>query len=188
MTEVRKHLETSETPLPVIDLFLQGLHSVLHATPRTDIIVPAKLEPIAAAQQAIGWDQILSGRLALAWQSHQQQYLTQTNRLSDRNSGQSWSTNLTNVIFAQWWELWQMRNEDRHGRDKITQAQAENRQATRELHQLYEHRANLPENLQWILTPPIEEKLQWTTTMLRAWINSFRPIIEKGYSTDFETG
>jgi len=188
MTEVRKHLETSETPLPVIDLFLQGLHSVLHATPRTDIIVPAGLEPIAAAQQAIGWDQILSGRLALAWQSHQQQYLTQTNRLSDRNSGQSWSTNLTNVIFAQWWELWQMRNEDRHGRDKITQAQAENRQATRELHQLYEHRANLPENLQWILTPPIEEKLQWTTTMLRAWINSFRPIIEKGYSTDLETG
>jgi len=71
--------------------------------------------------------------------------------------------------------------------DAETRARAEKAQAHREVCQLYELKENIPEHLQYLYQTPLEQKLQQTTHMLRAWINSFKPVLEKAYSDSLNT-
>ena len=189
ITTVRIHLEEKDTPLQIIELFLSGLHSVLYNTDEESIIVPAGLEDLAENQRMIGWKHILMGRLSSQWQQHQQSHLASTNQATAKNNGLTWATDLASLIFKQWWKLWELRNGDRHGQDMISRAEAQKRQAIREMHQLYELKDTVLPQYQWILSNPIESKLHWPASVIRAWISNYRPLLEEeGYQTRLETG
>ena len=73
------------------------------------------------------------GRFAKEWGS---QHRTQPG--AEQKSHKDWTTEVIDFIFTQWWQLWEMRNHDRHGRDLATRQQADARQVDRELTMLYE--------------------------------------------------
>lgn len=185
---IRQQLQACNTPLPLMELFLEGLHCVLYDKPISSIRVPVGTEDIAAEQEQIGWSQILKGRLSTRWSQHQHQHLCQAGLVDSRTTGSTWATSLIDIIFKQWWKLWSSRNEDRHGRDHATLAQAASRQAIRELHQLYDAKDTTPLQYQFIFRQPLLELLRWKTPKIRAWISAYKPIIEMGYATQMETG
>ena len=97
-------------------------------------------------------------------------------------------TGLFDVIFQEWWKLWELSNCDRHGRDIASKTQAEERQALRELEQLYEdHQHKVSQTLQWLFEIPIATRQPWRTSALRQWINTWKPVIEESYNTALET-
>lgn len=187
MVTLREKLDELDTPFDLQELFMEGIKHYLYGTPAPTPQAP-HLQEIAEAQDTVGWDQLFKGRLVLQWQQRQQQHMIQSNLITDKRNGQTWSTQVVATVFGQWWKLWDLRNSDRHGRDLITKAEAAKRQAIRELQQLYDLKDQVPPQHQWILSVPIESRLQWSTPMLRAFISSYKPILEEGYTTRLETG
>jgi hypothetical protein len=98
-------------------------------------------------------------------------------------------TTVTDTIFKVWNKLWDLRNGDRHRRDTKTKMQADERQAIRECIQLYEkHKDTVTEDLQWLFAIPLQERLQLRYSALQQWIDGWKPIIDKSYTTALETG
>ena len=109
-----KTLTDLNTPFPIQALFLAGFKAALHDTneypdPQEDI-----LYPIAQAQAAIGWNHLLQSRLSSAWEKS-------IPRSPSITQDHSWTTNVIETIFSEWWKLWTLRNEARHSKDAQTQ-------------------------------------------------------------------
>ena len=153
---------------------------------------------IDSDQAKIGWTQLLKGRFSKRWNSHPNIQPGQARQYQGK-----WTTNVIDFIFAQWWELWESRNQDRHGRDLTTRMQADARQADRELAMLYDtYEAIAPQHLAWLFNIPLDARRQWPTTAIRQWLNTWKPILEETtnpewdphnqenypYQTELETG
>jgi hypothetical protein len=183
---MRTTMQDMDTRLDLMTLLLEALHKVIHGEDTSEIPVPPELQGLADAQQAIGWDQLLKGRLSWKWNQIQQHHLGTA--ATKKDNGLTWATTIIDVIYKQFWILWELRNTDRHGRDAITKAQAEHRQAIRELTQLYDLKHRTAPHHQWILEPDLVTRLSWNSSYMRAWINTFRPILEGGYTDALATG
>ena len=55
-----------------------------------------------------------------------------------KGQGQKWSSAMATLMLSQWWKLWTLRNEARHGKDLESQNHAAKCQALREITQLYD--------------------------------------------------
>jgi hypothetical protein len=166
---------------------IDAMRVILFSASAIGISIQPGLRGIATAQRDIGWHQILRGRFSKQWIQAQDQYLgTNTTK---QNNGTQWLTNVIDYIFTQWWSLWELRNEDRHGRDLATQSQAHARQAIHELTQIYDDfQHTVPERLGWLFSTSLQTRMQWPTHALRLWINTWKPILRESYTTALETG
>ena len=169
-------------------LMLAGVATVL--TPGGNLqAIPAhpSVQHVAKAQEEIGWEQILKGRFAMEWRQHQRQHKGPEVE-GKKDSVQSWMTSIINTIFEQFWEVWTLRNGDKHGTDAASRAQVEKAQAIRELEIFYDKQELAPNRYQWLFVQPIAERMTWNTAQLRQWLNSWAPVLEKYHATDLETG
>jgi hypothetical protein len=174
-------------------LFMAILYrSLLDPTNALPIQAPEGLQPISDAQHALGWQQVLKGRLVKDWAIYQQQYRSQNQGPKEKlkgTEGTTWATRIISTILGQVFECWQLRNGDRHGQDKESQMRAEKAQALHELQLLYDEKDNVPTQHQWLFNIPIQARMQWHTSQLRQWLNSWAPVIfGKHHSTALETG
>ena len=99
---------------------------------------------------------------------------------------------MTKVIttwLQQWLNLWKMRNEDRHGRDDDTRRQAQENQTISEATKFYEENATrVNPTLQWLFEIPLATRIQGNISTLRIWLRTWKPVVEKSYTTSLETG
>jgi hypothetical protein len=147
------------------------------------------MEDIIEAQEKIGWNQMLKGRIAHQWLNHQRDSMG--NGTTKRKNAMTWATDMISTIFEYWLKLWKMRNEDKHGKDVATRREAERQQAIRELEQMYEGNENTQET--WIIQRPIEALKGKSTYTIRAAISNYRPVLqeptlEESHQTQLETG
>ena len=175
LQDLKKELTTLKTHLDVMELIVAGVHALLHGQPTQSITIPPNLIHIAHAQQEIGWIHMLRGRLSKQWTLHHDAQLG-TNA-TPKSNGTTWTTDLADFFLKKFLELWSIRNKERHGYDKTTRAQAAQRHAIYEMTQLYAYKDSLPIERQWILATPLEERLHWTGPYMRAWINTYKPLI-----------
>ena len=184
---IKQYLEKNNTAPDLQILLLDGMRTVLYHPDQ--ILVPhhQSVHEVAAAQSALGWRQMLKGRFSKKWRLYQDRYLG--HRATKRQNGTTWMTGLIDVMFKEWWKLWELRNSDRHGQDLATQTQASERQTLRELEQLYnDHKDKVGQTLQWLFAIPILTRQQMKMSALRQWINTWKPVIEESYKTALETG
>jgi ribonuclease HI len=187
--DAMKHvMEKYETPETMKRLWLEGINKGMMEDP-TPIGDSPDMEDIIEAQEKIGWNQMLKGRIAHQWLNHQRDSMG--NGTTKRKNATTWATDMISTIFEYWLKLWKMRNEDKHGKDAATRREAEKQQAIRELEQMYEDNENTHET--WIIQRPIEELKRKSTYMIRAAISNYRPVLEEpsleeSHQTQLETG
>ena len=186
LKQLRETMVKIDTPVAIIELMLEGLTAVFEDRDPTTFNAPASAQSIADSQAGIGWDHVLRGRLSEEWSQHMQAHIGPHD---PKKNGQTWATTVIQTILTGWLDLWQLRNGDRHGRDKTTKAQAAKAQAVRELELIYDGHLNqiLPHH-NWILETPLEQRKNLRTHALRLWINCFKPVLEESYKTRLETG
>jgi hypothetical protein len=185
LQETKKKMRALQTPFPIQEMFLNGLHSALYGTsPPTS--EDQHLQVVIATQGAIGWDQLLKGRLSVCWKIKMAEHYRGGSDSKGRDL--QWASAMATLMISQWWKLWTLRNEARHGKDLESRNNAMKRQALREITQLYELQESRRIDLQWIYNTPLASIQNWTTSMMRAWINNYRPILLEGYNTALETG
>ena len=136
---------------------------------------------IYSDQEKLGWHQVFLGRFARGWGIAQQKYLHLSNRpLRQNNHSTGWTTALTQFIWQEVKQLWTIRNQDRHGRDKETKEARLLDQAREETRWLYEVRPMCKPNIQRIIFhSTIDEHFRVENTLpkLRAWIQLHRATI-----------
>ena len=182
-----KTLTDLDTAPPLQELLLEALGALMGGRSMTTIRSDPAVADVARAQRDIGWHQILKGRFSQQWTRTQDKYLG-ANATRTVNGG-TWMTKVIEVWLSQWLKLWKLRNEDRHGHDVNTRAQAEEAQVYRELQQFYEaHDGNVPERLQWIFDTPISTRMEGKVGITRLWLNTWKPVMEQSYTTALETG
>jgi Reverse transcriptase-like len=186
LTAIKGILEDYGTPLPTQQLMMAGLRHTLGLQDTLPTNIPLHMVPIATAQEAIGWSQMMQGRLAKGWK-HQQLEAMQGNTTKYKNA-QTWSTALVRTIFQHWLELWTIRNNDRHGRDWQSKRIATKEQVMREITQLYEYKGMIMPHHEWIFHTTLEQQQQKSTYVLRAFVNNYKPVILASYQTCLETG
>ena len=172
--------------MPATELLREALYRVVHQQPLDDMAIPEGMEEIATSQSEIGWNQMLKGRFSILWKQHHQQHLG-TNATKKKN-GNTWVVSLASFMFQQWWLLWESRNQDRHGRDQQTAAQAQQRQAIRELEFLWQaHPTDKKPGHEHIFSDTLDAMKQWTLRRQLMWLNLFKPVIEEWYSDRLQT-
>jgi len=188
LQNLRKYLTDQHTSLDATVLITDALDRVLHGNDLADLAVPRSLEAAATSQASIGWDQLLKGRLSVEWQAHHQQHLGP--RATKKKNGLSWSISLASHILQQWYTLWELRNQDEHGRDAATKAQAAHRQALHEVELLFSQQHKVPEPYQHWYSRGQDFICQQNVSYIRAWISALAPIVamEEAYATRLETG
>ena len=171
-------------------LIMSALKTLLDGGDTDDIAYPEDMTDHADAQLNIGWEHMLKGRFSKLWTQTQDQHLKQHNLKTKRKNGQSWLTGLIHEMFKQWWDFWEARNDDRHGKDAQSQAQADNRQAIHELELLYAKytSTNIHPDLTWLLETTFDIRAQWPTSSIRQWLNTWEPVLQESYNTRLETG
>ena len=93
--------------------------------------------------------------------------------------GQSWSRKILLHIFDHWNTLWDSRNEDRHGKDLTTRANAIKEQTIRELEILYSIRHTVLQQDSNLYYDNIDEHKAKPTNTIRQWINTYQSLILK---------
>ena len=178
-------MDALNTALPLMDLMMEGLKSVFDGRDPDTIPVPTALVHVAAAQEQIGWEHILRGRLSKLWAQTQQDHL---GAFDPRKNGQTWATDIIQLLLEGWLALWKQRNEDRHGKDRATRVQIEKAQAIRELQQLYDLKDGVPARHKWLFDTPLLARMNMTTHQIRAYINTWKPILIGSYNERQATG
>ena len=185
LSDLRKKMDALNTAAPLMDLMMEGLKSVFDSRDPDTIPVPTALVHVAAAQEQIGWEHILRGRISNLWAKTQQDHL---GAFDPRKNGQTWATDIIQLLLEGWMALWKQRNEDRHGKDRATRVQIEKAQAIRELQQLYELKDGVPERHRWLFDTPLLARMNMKTHQIRAYINTWKPILIGSYNERQATG
>ena len=185
ISELRQHLEKSNTGLDIQILLLEGVKAVLEGRTTDTMQVPASVADLAVAQESIGWEEMLKGRFSSRWSRRQQAHMGAFN---PKANGETWLTSVIQFILEQWFKVWEIRNEDRHGRDQQTKAQLRRDQALRELEQLYTYQGEVLPRHNWILQIPLDQRQHLKTYTIRAFINCYKPVLEESYKERLATG
>jgi hypothetical protein len=119
--KMQQTMEKYETPEPMAKLWLEGLRKGMMNDNNTIKSSP-DLRHSIEAQEKIWWDQMMKGRIAHQWVQTQKEAMGDT--ATKKKNALTWATDMVALIFEQWLQLWKIRNEDRHGRDRATRRTA----------------------------------------------------------------
>ena len=173
LRDLNQRLVDLRTGPEVRTLLVEKIRAVLDGNSTATVPVPSSLEEIGLQQEQIGWDQLMRGRFGWAWNGH-----IRTQPGSAGRSRSDWTTEVISFILEQWWKLWTVRNQDRHGLDLATRLQAQAHQVDRELQLFYEeHAGTAPQNLKWIFDTSIETHRKRPTAATQQWLNTWTPIV-----------
>ena len=150
--------------------------------PGSVILDPSHYHPdyttLIIQQNAIGWNNLFKGRFSQEWSHIQEVYLKDNNLRERTRSGHIWVTTMTNTLWQQWMDLWKLRNDDRHGRDAATKAQALHEQVIREITLLYEKKNDVLAVDRDLFDVPLETRMEEQPQRIRQWIHTYGPLIK----------
>ena len=162
-----KELDTDPEIVSTIREYLEGWHS---GTALGEITVSDRLQQAVLQQTNLGWDSMLEGRISKEWARLQLRHY-QLN--GSRRNGARWATAIITKLLNVAWDQWEHRNGIAHA--SATSARELDPAVNRELEWLYRQGPrDLPVVDRVHFSRPIEELLEASGTVRRAWIRSVK--------------
>jgi len=158
-------LDEEGTLVGVMMVAVAGVENLFYGR---DAHLPEYVDPVnqrlASRQAAIGWDNLLHGCISKAWSSLQRQQ-----RAGDRDG--KWAKKLAMFLLQQFIALWRQRNEDRHGRDMLTQREADHSKVLQVIKFYYEWADCVPPVVaEVVFCRPLHELSEDMIVVLKAWL------------------
>jgi hypothetical protein len=134
-------LQITRTQPDLTIILLQGVRGTLN-DPSYQMNVATR-EPrfqyLVTAQNKIGWQHILKGRFSHHWLQCQQLHIYLDPDIdSTKNTGERWLKRVLNCLWNSIWQVWLIRNDDLHGRDRQQREQKRIQKLTPQITALYE--------------------------------------------------
>ena len=188
LTELRDHhLQTNTSPRLSALVMLQGVRQWLSSETGEDVTLdPAAYHPslklLIRHQNRIGWGQLFMGRFCTEWSRYQHHYLLQHPTHDDLTRlSLTWQANLIQFFWQRWYTLWKTRNQEVHGHDARTQAAASQREARRQLVDIYRNRTIYEPHVQQLLHWDIDDHEQHAPGVTKNWLSVNSTIFRESY-------
>ena len=131
-----------------------------------------EVRPLIQQQNLIGWRQIFQGRFATTWSTVQERYYRHKfgPNAKLQKTGSRWQVSIILHVWDKWYTLWKQRNQELHGTDAQTRAEAARRECRRRLSLIYSQRTDYEPNVQALLFEDETEHLQKPTSIIQNWL------------------
>ena len=163
------HLQ--EAILSCVDKALAG--TVIQATPGPHQVA-------YNAQEAIGWLGLIRGYWAKKWQhafetsQQQAQDETDTQRKIRERQMPRWQAKVVQTLWHGLIQLWQLRNEERHGRDAESREAARRSVIHHDLAEIYGRQQQYPQRVQKLLRRDYNTHILESITKLEDWVDAYK--------------
>jgi hypothetical protein len=162
----------------LLDILKDGLiryHRQLQPIPPDTY--PTRYKDLIAQQTDIGWDQVYKGRWSKEW-SRLQTLHERCHHTKERPS--SWIVGLGRLMIDQWYKVWKLRNEQRHGKDSETQSKRRSEVLRSELTELYEYKNKVCPSDATIFHESVNDHFNKHPNLetIASWIHMHRDAIE----------
>jgi hypothetical protein len=141
-----------------------------------------QFQALLIAQQEIGWEQVLQGRLTKHWSRLQEEYLEQNQhhlKLDRRfHSGDIWARKLIALLWKTVRSCWDHRNSDRHGTNKEENHAIRRGRLLVSIRALYNEKQKMLTVDRDTLALPIEDRLKKSPAGLELWLLRTRNIVK----------
>ena len=175
-TALVKQCHARRTDQTLTDILMDGVRSVLDATPFDESIYDGQYQTLLHDQRTIGWNHIFQARISTEWADLQQVHLNSIKPIKGQD-GASWSKGILSFILNEWHLLWLSRNKSRHGNDDSEHATSLKTQALRELEILYQLRSSVLQRDHSLFHETFETHQSKPTHSIRQFLNTYRPLI-----------
>ena len=178
-TDLKKEASKIQTQPELLDILLEGLSAWFEDRQPAFNFQSVKYNALISRQNKAGWDQILYGRFVIDWRNIQDEHLHSMHNTKQQQTGRTWVTKTTKLIWHQIYTTWEIRNDTLHGIDQSSIEVARLERAMRETEALYEVKTDvLPRDYDLFYTT-IDEHYEHETTSrgLRQWIHTWKPVI-----------
>ena len=179
LKKISNKCKTLHTDPVLIAILSNGMRCWFSQTPFDEGGIPLKYTYLLETQRAIGWYNIFLARFSTQWSTLQTQYLTSQNIKVKGLTGESWVKIISTTIITHWLELWDARNQSRHGTDSIQKSKMAHEQATRELTILYSYKNSVLQRDRNIFDKDLDYHISGDTRYIRQWINTNQATILK---------
>jgi len=183
-TDATRTLSTTLKAISTSEKLSAGIISLLHPQ-ATDNLSPAgettATQEAVAAQSALGWDQLLRGRLSTKWRTSFLQTIPSTTKQGESDAA-LWVKKLIIALWDYAFTIWQARNDTVHGQTETAQeskALKAMRQEVKHLFLAYDNDPYLvPSSRAHLFDKPLLVLLQLPLNQLRCWVLSVQEAIK----------
>jgi hypothetical protein len=128
-------------------------------------------------QQEVGWTNFYRGRIALEWQTAQQEHYTkQFNKYQDTDK---WTTAIITTLWHGFLQLWESRKDDQHGRDQQEKQEKERDILLRRTRALYEQLGKFDYEDTRYFTKQVQYWEQAPNHVIEEWLDMAERIAKK---------
>ena len=140
---------------------------------------PTLYNTLLAKQAAVGWEQLFLGRFVNEWREIQEGHLSRLPTRTKHQTGTTWVTKVTNIIWKHVYLNWEHRNSAQHGVDAESREAILLATATRETEALYDIRDDVLPRDQELYYTSLEAHCEQETTSrgMRQWLNTWKPVL-----------
>jgi hypothetical protein len=145
-SKVAAATNTSSTDPMMSDILRDGITRWLRQLPTLSTAhYPIAYHPLINSQNQIGWDHLFRGRWSTEWSKCHRRFASRMSLAPKFSDGSRWVRILGRLLLKQWFELWTIRNLERHGKDLQEQQHIRREFLQSQLEELYNYRdAMLP--------------------------------------------
>ena len=141
---------------------------------------PESYRELITHQNEIGWHHLYRGRWCFEWRLLQAQYIERQGGSSPYVTSGTWTMGLGRMLIDQWLELWQLRNNQRHGQDQENQRSIREQALYSELKHLYTYRSRVCPTDKNLFHSSADEHIANHPSLdaIENWIFTYRTAIE----------
>ena len=146
-TRLQSYLSTTLTSDPILcDILRDGLQRWHNNLPPIETHqYPNSYSLLIKSQNEIGWDHLYRARWSKQWSINHQQFAIRKGLTTEHTEGTTWVRRVGRQILKNWFELWKLRNTERHGQDAETQLIQRKTIINSQIAELYSYRnATMP--------------------------------------------
>ena len=140
---------------------------------------PTSYHTLIRSQNNIGWAHLYRARWSIHWSTQHKSFAIRNSLPPDQTDGKAWVRSVGRLLLNFWFDLWKLRNLERHGRDEEEQLAHRKAITDSQIEELYSYRNNtMPtDRAMYCLTLEEHHKIYSTPEQNEEWISLWRPTI-----------
>ena len=153
-------------------------------TENKEIRVPAgastAIRTVMTQQNKIGWHQLLHSQAVRAWRQTVTPQHTQQHSKTKDSAETTWVTNMLDTIWAEWFKVWEARNEFVHGKTMMEKQERKQAEIKQKIRTIYKNKEKYLPLEQRLLGDNVEEFIKTKGyTALANWERVWGPLFAK---------
>ena len=165
----------------LLDILRDGLQRWLQDLPPIQISdYPTRYGILIVHQTRIGWSHLFRGRWSHHWKRHHTEFARTKDLTGDDADGTRWVRRLGTMLIKSWFDLWDIRNKERHGKDEAEQLLKRESLLRTQLEALYKLKSKVLPSHRKLFMADAETHMTARPNLdgLQDWINTFGPAIQ----------